>query len=777
MSDPGPNTNWKQLSQSGLAKVKEIVLDGSRTAFSDFLHDTHDKLMELAQKPGPSAKGFDYLYARSGIGSQHAELVAAFEAHLDQCFENFAQGKSEQDPAADVSLALVNHEEMEEDVAVVATRQKAEAELMQPLWELNQRMALLNQGKKPSEGSLPFAPGSFCNALRSALNVLDIPLSAKLVIYKLFERKLIPLLEEIYKQANKALIEMGVLPNLRFKAERSPQQAGGPGAAAGAGGEVGDAGEFYLDEQPQAAPGAASPAGPAGSGQAPGAAAPGGGRISSDARKLLQNIDSLQDKIIAYTNQNPGAAGTAEALGSLPGLGPDEYRPTITRGSVNYQPEQLVEAVERIPRATQFFAEDIPTADIQPAAIAMAKQQLVEHLHGIVGGDEPPAIAEVDMKTIDLVGMLFEYMLDDEQVPDCVKALLSHLHTPFLKIAVQDRDFFMQEDHPARMLLDAMADAGINWVGNDGSSEFGMLDTIRSTVRSVLDGYQNEPQLFTQLLMEFGAYVQKVELKVQLMEKRVAENARGEDRLRGVKQRVNQEVQQRIANKDLPSSILLLLLKPWSDYMAFLLLRYGDKSDSWSEAVNLIEDLLWGLELSDSNEDKLRWRQHYHWIESTIEKGFESIGYDPGKAVKLKRSIDRVYQLNSTQRSQETTPTEVKQKMLSMAQKEAGKPVDYSAVTEQEQKQLDVLRELKFGAWFEYKDGHREKLAWFNPDTLHFLFVDQTGRRTAMCNGLELAQRLNVEEVRIITESELPLVERTLESIYSDLNDKTQALE
>lgn len=755
MSDSTANNNWKQLSQSGLAKIKEIILEGARTGFSDFLHDAHDKLMELAQKPGPSAKGFDYLYARSGIGSQHAELVDAFADYLEKRFNDFTQGRIEDDKNdRDISLALVNHEEMEEDVAIVATRQRAEAELMEPLWELSQRMALLNQGKKISEASLPFAPGSFCNALRKALDKLDVPLSAKLVVYKLFEKKLLRLLPELYKKVNKALVELGVLPNLRFKAERSKPDAAGPFA-----------GEDYLEGGGQEAPrGEPSGLGPQGG------TAPSSGHISNDARKLMQNIDALQDKIFAHTNR--GGAGL-----NLRGTGAEDYRPAMTQGNVVYQPEQLIEAVERIPRATQFFSDDIPTSDIQPAAIAMAKQQLIEHLHGIVGGDEPPAIAEVDMKTIDLVGMLFEYMLDDEQVPDCVKALLSHLHTPFLKIAVQDREFFMRENHPARALLDAMADAGIRWVGNDGSSQFGMLETIRSTVRSILDNYQDEPKLFSQLLMEFSAYVQKIELKVQLMEKRVSENARGEDRLRGVKQRVNQEVQQRIANKNLPSSILLLLLKPWSDYMAFLLLRYGDKSDSWSEAINLIEDLLWGLELSDSAEDKLRWRQHYHWIESTIEKGFESIGYDPGKAVKLKRSIDRVYRLDSAQRTQEATPLEVKQKMLSMAQREAGKPVDYSTASEEEKEQLEVLRQLKFGAWFEYKDGHREKLAWFNPDTLHFLFVDQTGRRTAMCNGLELAQRLNAEEVRIITESELPLVERTLESIYSDLNDKTQALE
>ena len=66
---------------------------------------------------------------------------------------------------------------------------------------------------------------------------------------------------------------------------------------------------------------------------------------------------------------------------------------------------------------------------------------------------------------IDLVGMLFDFILDDDNLPDTCKTTLSHLHTPYLKVALQDKALFTQHHHPARRLLNAMAQAGVLYGG------------------------------------------------------------------------------------------------------------------------------------------------------------------------------------------------------------------------------------------------------------------------------------------------------------------------
>ena len=82
---------------------------------------------------------------------------------------------------------------------------------------------------------------------------------------------------------------------------------------------------------------------------------------------------------------------------------------------------------------------------------------------------------------------------------------------------------------------------------------------------------------------------------------------------------------------------------------------------------------------------------------------------------------------------------------------------------------------MEFGTWFEYRDGRREKVAWFNSNSLHFLFVDQSGKRTGIRTGQEIAQDMIGGEMQMIIGSTKPLVERTLESIYADLNQQALA--
>ena len=60
--------------------------------------------------------------------------------------------------------------------------------------------------------------------------------------------------------------------------------------------------------------------------------------------------------------------------------------------------------------------------------------------------------------------MLFEYMLNDPVLPAVAKALISHLHTPYLKVAIIDRRLLTDSNHDARQLLDSLVEAGSHWI-------------------------------------------------------------------------------------------------------------------------------------------------------------------------------------------------------------------------------------------------------------------------------------------------------------------------
>jgi hypothetical protein len=750
MTEKSASTQLKHRRDEILSRVSRLVLDASGKYFRDFLLAAHDRIMEHVEQPTASKDRFELLHDRAQLNANRNNVSRIFLRSLERKYGLSPTGspvfKAELKKLDHRSIQLVDNEDVEESIALVNARRHAEYQCNTPLWALGQRMAMLNGGEKLQVDELPMAPVHYCEALKESLSGLSAV--GKLFLYNLFGQLFMPRLSRVYDVANSEFEKQGVLPNIRFNVEKSassrytgavPRQSGSVPAArplvSGSSRALGEGGAVSQAE-----------VGSVSGGEIPEKVA-----NSSAADKLGSKIYALQN---ALRLQSGSGVYTA-----------------------SYSPRDLQEAAKKLQQLGRHSAENlmqvtsqsVPAQDIQPNAVSFQQELQV------VTGDKDVALSHADMATIDLVGMLFEYILNDEQLPDCVKALLSYLHTPYLKIAFADPDFFQHDDHPARQLLNVLADAGVSWVGNDGKSEYQMFHQIRTVVKRVIDEFEYESKLFALLFMDFSSYVQKVELRVQLLEKRATEKAQGEDRLREVKDRVNAEIRQRAKGLELPSPILLFLLQPWSDYMVFVLLRYGDVSESWHESLNLMEDLLWGLELSEDNSDKVRWRQHYPWIESTMEKGFEMIGYNRGKARKLKRAIDKVYDARLKNVALDDTVDATRLKLVKLAERRLEDPAKKVVNDERVQQVIEKLKLMEFGTWFEYRDGRREKVAWFNSNSLHFLFVDQSGKRTGIRTGLEIAQDMIGGEMQMIIGSTKPLVERTLESIYADLNQQAQA--
>ena len=750
MSSSGLTKNWQELAGKGLTAVREVVLDMSGTTFNAFLQDVNDRLLDYSQKPNDDKKNFEFLLARSLIRAKHNEILRIFLREINRYFDQFAAKdfSSVDDIEGDSQggLALLDHDALEENIALVAIRKRAEADYQEPLWALGQRMSLLHGGKPIPENKLPLAPGRFCSAIKRALTAAEVPLLARLLVCKLFDRQFVSQLGVVYGKANDTLKTLGVLPNLNYQVEKSRSS---------------DSARFTGAEPRKRSP----------------------SQVIADQDSSMLSMPVMTQPLSLPAQELPPSEYQHQLVDSITFLHqrlvanapPEEVaRPGQP---LQYAGHQLVEAAVQLQQLDQVLAAEILSVaqEIKPLDIAKARRRLVSQLQEITDSEEAPPLSGDDVRTIDLVGMLFEYVLNDEQLSDCIKALLSYLHTPFLKLAFSEADFFRQQEHPSRLLLNALAEAGSRWVENDGSCQFDMLEQIRQTVRTILDEDEVNSKLFAGLLMTFNSFVQKVELRIQLLERRATEKARGEDKLCEVKRRVNKEIHQRIANRDIPSAILLFLLQPWSDHMAFVLLRYGDSSDAWKHALALADDMLWGLELSGSEDEWLRWRQHYPWMESIIQQGFDMIGYETGKALKLKRSIDRIYQLREKNLQPEAAPVAIRDKLVHMAEMRAGEKVDLSRMSDKEQKVLEKLRLIEFGTWFEHRDGKREKVAWFNSETLHFLFVDQSGKRSGMRTGEELAQKIISGELRMIVGGTKPLVERTMDTIFSELNEQVQA--
>ena len=84
--------------------------------------------------------------------------------------------------------------------------------------------------------------------------------------------------------------------------------------------------------------------------------------------------------------------------------------------------------------------------------------------------DTAKAIDRAESDAIDIVSMLFDFILGDKTLPDRLKALIARLQIPMVKVAILDDSFFSKNAHPARQLLNELAYAASGADEDSGSN-------------------------------------------------------------------------------------------------------------------------------------------------------------------------------------------------------------------------------------------------------------------------------------------------------------------
>lgn len=802
---PGSDTN-KSSPYSAVAMSEQLVIqylkhcrDLTRgfayRVFPNFWRQWCKQVLEIAEQAKSNKEQVALYETQNLLSAVQQAAEQEFCQHLANGFVKFKNKTlntltGEERFSGDI-LSLVEHSDLEETIAITSITHRADNFFAEYLWALQQRLALLNDGEKIDERANPVSPVQFCESLRKLLSNLDIDVKTKIIGYKLFDQDVIGVLDGLYGELNDYLIRQNLLPNLRFVPNQDkPADHKAEDAVQDDPFERTEPLDAQQQDEAQQQAEAQQHQRRASDKLLSGALNPSDIQYQNsllNAIRLLQTHVTQALPAVQAANFIPQPTGGAAPIAGQPANSPQIHpgaaiaaSPAAVGNLQVYTQTQLVGVLENMQtqalNVTQHALANHETGPvpIAPQTVADVGRKMMEQ---IASESENGAVEAGDMQTIDLVGMLFEYMLSDDHLPDSVKALLSYLHTPFLKIAFIDKGFFEQPEHPARVLLNSLAEAGVRWVSNDGSDQYDIFTKIKTTVFRLLKEFKNDVRIFAELLLEFNAYTHNVARRQELMERRALEKAQGEEKLREAKIQVNNEVRGRTDNREMPSAILLLLLQPWSDYLSFVLLRYGDKSDSWTRALRVIDDLLWTLEPKDRQQDKVKQMELQEGLLAALERGFETIGYEQAKGRKLLDAVTSLQRMALQSRKAEPAPEQMRTKLESLAAEKAGhSTAEQQPVLPEEAKIVDSLKMVEFGTWFEFDGGKRLKVAWYNKKTQHYMLVDQQGRKVSLAAGLQLARDMLAGRARIIAGSTKPFFERALENIYHTLNERADHL-
>lgn len=647
-------------------------------------------------------------------------------------------------------LALVDNLELDEATVLTEVSGRIEVRNSLPLYLLGQRFGVLAGKPAFDAETLPVGPHALCRMLRLAAECLELSAEHRALLYRTFERHLAPLYGAFIESINTYLARNGVLPNLHYVPVRARPTATitGPAKAKGGAGEETGTG---------AARGDGGGAGGPGGGPGGGGFGGGGGTAGDDSFQQMRHL----------------LAGRRQLLGKLVGGGSGGGARSAPGNAVVVEPALVQEALGLL----QKKAPAPVMVNGKPAArtVNHLKQDLLAQLRQATPDGKSPALPEEDSDAIDLVGMLFDHLMKDVRPNSPASNLLAKLQVPLLRVALQDKGFFTRQQHPARQMLNAIAETGAYWLGEDDADQQ-LVGKMQSVVDRTVREFDGDLGVFSNLLEDLSSHLQTVSRKAEVAEKRHVEAARGKERLALARDRAATVVEAMLKKQNLPRFTHTLLSQAWTDVMALTALRQGEDSDAWRQQLEIAERLV-GVAKAGPGAAGIP-SSEAAALQQDIQGALTQVGYHDEEASAIAQRL--VDPQGGAAADDDSAASRTELTMRLKARARLGEDLQESkkkkkvSLTPEEQARLEQIKHLPFGTWFEFtlnQQGEkvRRRLSWFSTVTGHVLFVNHRGQKVGDHTLEGLAKAIAQGQVKVVEEEKGTLIDRAWSTVMNAL--------
>ena len=738
---------------SFLDECHDIVLKHLRPHIKKMFENSDLAFIEFAEKSQSSASQLRFFEAMTVIQKNRNDVETIFYRELGRSFADFGcaghQAEQAGNPGND-SLTLVSRDDTDIQVAIQNMVASASTGSIHELIALRQRLAVLNHGQQLEEKDIPGGPTCLANAFHQAASGLLLEHQTRLIVYMLFNKFVLSKTTTLYDEYNKHLLKAGLLPNLKYQVRIDPARA-----------------------QAKAQTGATSEP-----------------TTQTDHRDDSNSNQSLGDELFGNIMQLLSHRGSH-----------DQTTAAGHRQPVISNPIPQTELVSALQQLQQSECTENPIISGNTGTVNGIEEnnQLVANLVANLSADRDRLFAGIDRRrlpaadtqVIDLVGMMFEYMLNDDEIPSIAKAELSRLHTPYLKVAIIDKGVFTDTRHPAHELLNELASAAARWVV-ESNLERGIFPSIHNVVERITADFESNIDLFGNLLELFRANVRDLENKSSAIEKRTRQAAEGKEKLGLAREHAAATIGKCMDGHNVPAPVKRLLHDVWQEKLIFIYLREPEagESDSWKLAVQTIKAIIWSVEPRTSFAAQTELRNRLPEVQKQIELTFETLdaygSNDSESQLALIRDVQKailrepVTEPRTPEQASQPAPEDMRP---AEADHEAAIDNGISAepaeepLTHEVEAALSKLSKIAFGTWFSIQENEdvlpeRVKLSWYSHMSGNYMFVDSMGMKAKIRKHAELATLMATGKARIIQTEQRPLVHRALQAIRRMLGNE-----
>jgi hypothetical protein len=222
-------------------------------------------------------------------------------------------------------------------------------------------------------------------------------------------------------------------------------------------------------------------------------------------------------------------------------------------------------------------------------------------------------VSPAQLAIVDLVAALFDYVVDEQRLPEIARAMLWRLQQPALALSLLDPGYLADEPRSLRRLVEnlaAMAGAYADDLAQGSELQL-RLETVVRAVEVVAGALQARAAVMArQVEREYARASRNVSQLIDRLDRdrRARPSAGRTSNRRDYRRRPSQEREQevtvrlsvllgeRLERHRVPESVREFLLKVWLRQLRTTALRDGEDSGEFKVAMQVVDDLLWSLD-------------------------------------------------------------------------------------------------------------------------------------------------------------------------------------
>jgi hypothetical protein len=737
-------------SRRVLNDCRELAMQRLSRSLREMLTDIEEELFQMAESSYDREMQKLYLDARGRAKAKWPQMEAAFSRHFVDVFNHKMRGElgtaMKTLATSTQELRLVEEDDLAESIAMQELAARLREQNESELSLLAERVAVLLGKNDLKDEENPISPQAVCDALKRACDELEGSVKLKLVLLKQIEQHVAKTLHAVYADLNSELVRWNVLPELKVGYRRAVN----PGNAT-------------------------SPAKPEESSMPKAGAGQGG----NDLLAVLQNLLQAQP-----FSQSAGSAGPSLAAVAAE-MPPVDHRQSVFIDSLTEK--QRLESL----MAVKNQVEGLP--DLGQAL------GVVNVLHQIKANAETQGVGQLDAITIDIVAMLFDFIFDDEKIPNQIKALVGRLQIPVLKVAMLDKSFFSSRAHPARRLLDSISQASVGW-GQSVDQDDPLYQEIAFIAERIQSDFDRDVQIFTDALNLLNAFIEERDASAESIADRTAElmQKRETEEIAWV---VAGDAVGRRLTSSVPASVRAFLQEHWQSVLKELYIRYGEEHHAYMSAVSMMDDLVWSIAPKTGSDERKQLVNTLPGLLRALHSGLDVIGLSQAQRG---RFFDELVALHSgavkaglsgivASSIESTVQAELAPANAVEAQFDVNPDGELfiTRITENEVQieevalvgaslsttaggdvYLERVSALKRGDWVEFRQPEgqttRARLSWISPQRGIYLFTNPRSPRATSVSPDALAYQLKSGLADIVADE--PIFERAVNGVLGSLS-------